>query len=395
MGIVDSDKLVDKFTNESTEKTEIDQITSLIAIEKIKFNEITRNFESNSQVLTDRMLASFYTKVWQRIDDKIGKDKIFTIIQDQNITPAFNPITQWFDSNKHLTPNNEFEKLKKCFVHNHVVMFDNELVNFDTYVDVFVKKWLLGIVSSCFGTYSLLILVLNGLQGTNKTEFFRNLLPIGLKSFYAESNLDEGKDSEILMTKKLLIIDDEFGGKSKKDAQKLKRLSSQQTFSVRMPYGKISEDLNRLAVLGGTTNDAEIINDTTGNRRIIPLNLVSFDIAAFRAIDKDLLFVELYNEWQKDKTSFFLTKEEIELLNGSTEENIETMAEVELIQKHFEHHNYIEQTNTDIRVYIESKYPTIKTNSKRIGQALKKLGYNPHVVFRDEITRRVYLIVEK
>ena len=37
----------------------------------------------------------------------------------------------------------------------------------------------------------------------------------------------------------------------KKDATKLKRLSSQQTFSIRAPYGRITEDLNRLAVLGG------------------------------------------------------------------------------------------------------------------------------------------------
>ena len=52
------------------------------------------------------------------------------------------------------------------------------------------------------------------------------------------------------MTKKILIVDDEFGGKNKSDYKKLKNLSSKQHFSVRRPYGKVSEDLERIAVLG-------------------------------------------------------------------------------------------------------------------------------------------------
>jgi hypothetical protein len=133
------------------------------------------------------------------------------------------------------------------------------------------------------------------------------------------------------MTKKLLIVDDEFGGKSKKDATKLKRLSSQQTFSIRRPYGKVSEDLNRLAVLGGTSNESEVINDHTGNRRIIPVNVVNFDLVKYRSIDKTELFMELYHEWQMDRTSWFLTSTEIENLNLSTINNHEVMTDEEIV----------------------------------------------------------------
>ena len=34
-------------------------------------------------------------------------------------------------------------------------------------------------------------------------------------------------------------------------------------------------------------------------------------------IDKDKLFIELYNEWKADKEAWFLTKREIEYLNRS------------------------------------------------------------------------------
>ena len=36
-------------------------------------------------------------------------------------------------------------------------------------------------------------------------------------------NIDAAKDDEILMTQKILILDDEFGGKSKGRGEKIKR----------------------------------------------------------------------------------------------------------------------------------------------------------------------------
>ena len=318
------------------ENTEIDSIVELIKMNDVKFNEVTRNFEFNGEEMTDRILANFYTKVWQKIDDKISKDKVFTLIQNKDSSTSYNPIRQWFEENAHITPNNEFDKLKGCFKIEQLLYENDGVYVFDQYLDIYLKKWLLGLIGSAFGTYSLMILVIAGEQGIKKTEFFRNLLPKKLRKFYAESNLDEGKDSEILMTKKWLIVDDEFGGKSKKDATKLKRMSSQQTFSIRMPYGRVSEDLLRLAVLGGTSNDAEVINDPTGNRRIIPINLISFDFEAYMAIDKDKLFIELYNEWKADKEGWFLDKLQIEYLNKANEKNIEVMSEVELINRHIQ-----------------------------------------------------------
>ena len=363
-----------------SENKQIDDIVDLIKMNDVKFNEVTRNFEFNGDEMTDRILANFYTKVWTKIDDKIAKDKVFTLIQNKDNSVSYNPIRQWFDEHSHLTTNNEFDKLKACFKIEQLLYENDGVYVFDQYLDIYLKKWLLGLIGSAFGTYSLMILVIAGEQGIKKTEFFRNLLPQKLRKFYAESNLDEGKDSEILMTKKWLIVDDEFGGKSKKDATKLKRMSSQQTFSIRMPYGRVSEDLLRLAVLGGTSNDAEVINDPTGNRRIIPINLISFDFDAYMAIDKDKLFIELYNEWKSDKEGWFLDKLQIEYLNKANEKNIEVMSEVELINRHIQNDPTGGMTNTDVILELQKLYPTFKTNTKRMGQALKKCGYFQEVI---------------
>ena len=390
-GIEDEENLIERLT-EQRERTKIDEVIDLIKIEKIKFNEITRNYEFNGEEMNDRILAEFYTKVWMKIDEDISKDKIFTLIQNRKNVESYNPIHRWFEMHKNLTTNNEFEKLKKCFklkqnISDHGTIRE---VDKDKYLDIYLKKWLMSLIGSAFGTYSLMILVLNGEQGTNKTKFFRNLLPEDLRQFYSESNLDEGKDSEILMTKKWLIIDDEFGGKSKKDATKLKRLSSQQTFSIRMPYGRVSEDLQRLAVLAGTSNEAEVINDPTGNRRVIPLNIDHFNFELYEKIDKDKLFIEMYREWKKDPEWWYLTKKEVELLNASTIENQEIMIEEELILKHFNPSNHNYMTTSEITSQIMHYFSGVRTNTKRVGMALKKLGYKQEIVFFGGKTVRSY-----
>lgn len=391
LGIEDNG-LVDKIKDEDREKTTLDEVVDLIKISNIRFNEITRNYEFNKEQMTDRVLAKFYSKCWKLIDEDLSKDKIFTLVENPENTTSYNPIKLFFAKNEHLKPTGNFELLCSCFEVEHRVIHEGKTALVDNYLQIFLKKWLLSIIGSAHGTYSLMILVLNGKQGISKTEFFRNLLPLELREYYAESNLDEGKDSEILMTKKLLIVDDEFGGKSKKDATKLKRISSQQTFSIRRPYGKVSEDLNRLAVLGGTSNESEIINDPTGNRRILPVNVVNFDLVKYRTIDKTELFMELYHEWQKDRTGWFLTTNEIEDLNRSTLNNQEVMSEEELILECVTKDDYTEMTNTQIKLKLEGKYPSFRTSSKRIGVALKKCGFEPAIKLVEGKTQRVYKV---
>lgn len=393
LGINDTSALglVDKIKDKQTEeKSSLDEIIDLIKISKIKFNEITRNYEFNGQPMTDRILANFYAKCWKLVDEDVSKDKIFTLIENPDNTTSYNPIKHFFQKYAHIKPYGNLDKLYKCFSIKHEINVNNTIYHINDYLQTFLKKWLLSIIASAHGTYSLMILVLNGKQGINKTLFFRELLPIELREYYAESSLDDGKDSEILMTKKLLIVDDEFGGKSKQDSKRLKNISSKQIFSIRRPYGKVSEDLQRIAVMGGTTNESEIINDYTGNRRIIPINVESFDIDAYRSIDKTELFMELFHEWTLNPTSWFLTTEEIESLNLATIKNQEVMSEQEILSDITEYCQFSELTNTQIKLQIENRFPTFRTNTKRVGQALKLLGYEQIIKRNDNKITRVY-----
>ena len=175
-------------------------------------------------------------------------------------------------------------------------------------------------------------------------------------------------------------MDDEFGGKSKQDAKRLKELSSKQWFNLRRPFGRTSEDLRRLAVLCGTSNDDEVINDPTGNRRIIPVNIIDIDTEKMDEINKIDLFIELYHEWREIGDSWMLSKEDIEILNNCTTLNEQPSAEEEMILKYFVPTttlggNAICLTNTEIKGYINEKNPHIQINPYKLGLSLKKLGF--------------------
>jgi len=353
------------------------------------FNEVTRNLEIDGQDITDRIFNSMYIKALDQVDSKLHKDRLMALLDSDN-TPSFHPFAKFFKDNAHITTSGHFDRLW-----DSVTLTGGS----SDELKMLTRKWMVSIIASMHGTYSLLILVLTGDQNNGKTKFFRGLLPKNLNTFYAESNLDGGKDSEILMTKKLIIMDDEFGGKSKQDAKRLKAMSSTQTFSIRRPFGRVSEDLLRIAVLCGTSNEDEIINDITGNRRIIPLNITCIDFEKYDKVDKNALFMELYREYLNDKEGWMLTKQDILLLNNNSKSNESSTMEAELIGIHYEP-SLIEGDNSEYvlssiilqRLEIEYK---VKLSFIRLGTVLRAMGFQRKTVREGKATRKMYLVNNK
>lgn len=376
----------------------ISDLEAFVDTFEIKFNEITRNYEIDGKPMIDRDFNSIYINAKKAVDNKVTKDLVFSLI-DSDHTKSYHPFFEFFEKYNNLKPQGNFKKLCECIKYSQFAFYEGEKRPINDYLEIFLKKWLLSIIASMHGTYSILILVMTGGQSVGKTKFFRNLLPDELMDYYAESKLDDGKDSEILMTKKIIILDDEFGGKSKQDAKRLKELSSKQWFNLRRPFGRTSEDLRRLAVLCGTSNDQEVINDPTGNRRIIPLNVIHIDHEKMSEINKVDLFMELYNEWKEMGDDWMLDSEDIRLLNLSSQFNEQPSIEEELILKYFrpskiEGGNTLVFSNTEIKNYLEEKHPTIRVNPYKLGLTLGKLNFEKQVVKKNGATKRAYFLDE-
>lgn len=383
------DAVLDKIKDLSPRELKPDKVDDkLVELENfirtlgLRRNQIMGQIERDGGTpLKDPDLNEYWRKAMHAVDPNLPKHKLVNLIES-DLVESYDPFMEFFKKHREMKPQGRIQEVLECFEYEKPDIPMSELDEDEEladYLEVFLTRWLVSIISSAHGTYSLLVLVLVGDQGTGKTKFFRSLLPPELREYYAESKLDKEKDDGILMCQKLIIVDDEFSGKNKKEADKFKEIVSRETFTVRKPYGRFSEDMKRIAVLGGTTNEKQILNDMTGNRRIIPVNVIDFDHKRFEAIDKTELFMELYWTWKEIGDAWMLGQKEIAYLNKSTTSSEQVSFEAELLLKWFEPQdqeggNTVFCTTSEIKNRID-----IRTNERinlfKLGAALRKYGF--------------------
>lgn len=327
----------------------------------LRRNEITLYIENYGNPMKQKDYNSIFIRS-KKVFEKLNYE-LFERLINSDFVVDYNPFKDFIEANQ-----------DKKATGNITALFDSIKSNDDEYLQHFGKKWIVSIIATIHGEHSPLMLVLSGAeQGTGKTEFFRRLLPKELQAYYAESKLDAGKDDDILMTQKLIIMDDEMGGKNKKERKRLKEMTSRQTFSLREPYGKRNVDLNRLAVLCGTTNDNDVLNDPTGNRRIIPIGIKEMDHKKYNAVDKTELFMEAYRLW-KSGFEWRLNKHDIEYL-GKYNSDFEVISlEAELISKFYDRGETWMST-AEIKVELEGLTGQRFNSVVELGKQMAKLGY--------------------
>ena len=345
-----------------------EDIASYINTFDLRRNLITRNIELNGKPIDDNDINSIFLDS-KAVFKESSKDLVTSILFSNRIS-TYNPLHEFFEQDLFQPTNFHYPNVQLLLAS----------VKSDTpNADMYITRWLLSAVASAYGIHSPLVLIFCGeKQGTGKTHWFRYLLPKELRYLFAESKMDAGKDDEILMCKKWFILDDEYGGKSKKEDKRLKELTSKEFINVREPYGRVSLDIRRLAVFCGTSNETQLLNDPTGNRRQIPLHINDIDHDLYNQCDKAALWRELFHMFQAG-CAYTILKEDIIKLNEATEMFKLSTPEEDLIHKKLQTGGtttYGEWMSlTDIQQYlmVETKFNYLNTN--RIGQILTALGF--------------------
>jgi predicted P-loop ATPase len=353
------------------------------------YNEITMKVYDNNNELDDRELNSIVNDTQENVD-KASRNKIESIIFS-NRTKSVNPVHDFFKDNAAKQPKHTIQALADAIESPSGMTGDNFMPN---YKEHFIRKWAVGAVAMWHGRMSELMLVLTGdEQGTGKTHFFRYLLPDELQMYFAEINMDGSKDERILMCNKIMLLNDEMSEASQADMATVKELCSKQWINVRRPYGKANEDLRRLAVFCGTSNNSEILRDPTGNRRLIPIEVTDIPQEAYNNIDKIDFWMEAYHQW-KAGYNYKLSKEDVKLLRDNTGDHEQPSPERELIMKYFKppenwNDGQKKMTNTDIKDYLEDR-SNQKLSKRKLGMELKSLGFEKKVVRDGEKTPQMY-----
>lgn len=350
----------------------------------LRKNLITRNVEMNGKPINDDDINTLFIDC-KSMFDKASKDLVCSVIFSNKID-QYNPILEFFNSPPHEI-DTEYPNIK-----NLINSIKTDTKNYDKWV----LKWLVSIVASAQGNYSPLVLVFSGaVQGTGKTYWMRYLLPKQLRYLFAESDMDNGKDDEILMTKKLIILDDEYGGKSKRESKKLKKITAKEFINVREPYGRVSVDLRRIAVFCGTSNDSQILDDPTGNRRVLPINILSLDHYSYNASDKIMLWHELHHLY-KSGYDYTVLKEDIKELASSSEMFNASTPEEELILINFK----VPENNLKgewltvteiINIMVSNTKFNVMSNT-RIGMLLNKNGFQKSRFRKNGIPATQYFV---
>ena len=298
----------------------------------IRYNAFSGENELDGGPMTDRHYNGITLETTKWFYAELGKTMPRDIPPATINSPAtvsYNPFREFIGTNANRPKTSAIAEVTAC------IETDTGLSGagtfFPQYAETYLRKWLINMVAlGLDGINNPLLIALLGKQGTGKTEFFRRLLPEELRRYYAEHPISGDKDFLILLTKMLLVCDDELTGKTRAEQSVIKTVLSSQKHDIRAPYGRVSQSLQRRASLSGTGNDLKILADPTGNRRIIPINVLSIDHDRYNAVDKIDVLIEAYRAY-RDGEAFRLTGAEVEQLNEATSEFEANNVEFELI----------------------------------------------------------------
>lgn len=336
---------------EHQNKASVQDVVEWFGGHDLKYNLVSQRYEWEGRILDDRLFSTLLLQGKKHFDGSLknglSRELAMTIVESEN-TPAYNPFSDYLERIEGTHGEGGYiDALIDClsFVDAEKAEFCRRLV----------RKWLVGIAAAMMGDHSVLCLVFSGAQGIGKTRFFRELLPVSLRPYYCEDKLKEGKDSMILLSRKLIICDDEWGGKSKKDVEAMKEILSKTTITNRVPYGRFEQDMTRRAVFCGTTNRADLLSDDSGNRRVLPVEISGVDFAAMEAINRDALFSELLQVYQADPQGWHLGGDVAQLKEMTDGKFDVPSREVDILRQIFHNAKVVEQ-----EVQLEPLFPDIE-----------------------------------
>ena len=352
-----------------TDETILDQLKVFIGKNySIRRNEITRYLENDGRQMQDEDLNDIYLHATNTFNMKVNKPLVLDLLFSSFI-PTYHPVKDFFAQYGDRKPFGIIDALADTIKHDH---------GQTNYVHFFLRKFMVGIVSTVFGEQCPLVPVLTGPPNTGKTQFWRRLFPAELKPYYGESNFNNEKEDEQKMCKKLLLMNDEFTGDLLLKHGKFKSLTDKHTFFLRKPYGRTFEDIPRLAVIAGTSNEERILSDPTGNRRIVPINVISIDHDAYNSIDKVDLIMEAYWAYRDGERSD-LTHEQIAFLERHTSRFVDVSIERDLVERYFQIPSNKEEamlwSQGEILVFLSQMTGIKNLRKKLISQEMKALGF--------------------
>ena len=345
---------------------------------EFKYNEIlTRVFfrkkgeHSKFKLLKGYEFNSLYREL-KNNDIKLAVGN-FKSLLESDFVPKFNPFKDYFRNLPEW--NGEVDYIGRLA--ETVETTDNELFRWA------FKKWIVALVACALkpdiANHS--VLIFTGAQGIGKTTWLMRLLPEKLKEYGYSGSINPGnKDSNLLLSEKLLINMDELSSYNKSKIEAFKDLITKEVISERRAYGYFSENYVRNATFCGTANHNEVLMDVTGNRRFLVFEAVSFQ--RDHGVNLDNVYSQAYS-LMKSGFQYYFDLDEIKRIETNNEQYKQSNAEEEYLDKFFKtpEGNTAEEcirymNATEVIQFIRNNTSGyININSSSMGKLLKSKGF--------------------
>lgn len=341
----------------------------------VRYNEFTSEYEFDKRPIEDKDINDITNAASQEYYDQYSREinqRHTLSIIESSFTEKCDPVRDFLETVRTKERGAIDETISSLKVDNE--SSGNEKI---------IKKWLVNAIAlGLDGINNPLLPALLGGQGTGKTYFLRGIIPSELKDYYAEGPIEGDKDSLVRYTQNLIYMDDELSGKAKKKVEEMKAILSKEVIKTRKAYGRKDSRLQRRASFCGTGNEMSILHDYTGNRRIIPIHVISIDHNQYNAVNKGDLWGEAYDLFLSG-FDYRLTATEVQDLNRRSGQFEYVEWEVELVNRYLDigtvegpNKEYM-YTATDIALLLDKHVTKKPVSVVKLGRALKKLGFEP------------------
>ena len=246
----------------------------------LRLNEMTRAPELDGERVTDARFAAVREQIERRWAFAPSAESVVSALGLIASERRYHPVQQYLRGLKW----DGVERLDRVAV--DILGAEATLIN-----TTMVRSWFVSAVARAMrpGCKVDTSLVLVGAQGVGKSSFFRVLGG----EWFSDSAVDiESKDAMLQINSAWIYELGELEHvTSRAHAGRVKAFVSSQVDTYRQPYGRVVEAVPRHNVIVGTTNEAQFLTDTTGDRRFWVVRVSRVDCDALTR-DRDQLWAE-------------------------------------------------------------------------------------------------------
>ncbi len=223
-----------------------------------------------------------------------------------------------------------------------------------------------------------------GQQGCGKTVFVRRLLPLHLREYFlGHLNLSNKFDKEMALTHNLFVNLDELEAIRPSQQASLKQTLSVSKVNGRPIYGRTQEDRPRYASFVATTNNRHPLQDATGSRRYICIQIPDgLMIDNTGEIDYGQLYAQVVYELQELKAPYWFNNDEVARLQQLNQEFMDQKDLGEMFVACFRQPKEGEPAKklncNQLISIIQKDYPSLQNtmgNKVRLGKIITALGF--------------------